>query len=245
MRAPTCVLLDLDGTLVDSAPGVTACVAEALRAVGADVPDAATLRGFVGPPMYDTFRHVVGLDEPVARAALAAYRAAYARSGASAAALYDGVPELLDALTARGLPLGVATSKVEDQAELMTRRFGLGSRLLTVCGVCDEAGRTTKRQVIRECLGRLRASGADVRRPLMVGDRAYDVESAAAEGIPAVHVRWGYGGPGEAARAVASVARPAELIELIELSDDAENHVESGADDHADEPGIRKEDEHA
>ncbi|MFD9392239.1 HAD hydrolase-like protein [Streptomyces sp. NPDC060000] len=232
MKPPTCVLLDLDGTLVDSAPGVTACAAEALRSVGAPVPDAATLRSFVGPPMYDTFRHVVGLDEPVARAALAAYRAAYARDGAAAAAVYDGIPELLDALSARGLPMGIATSKVQDQAELMAHRFGLGSRLLSVCGVCDEAGRTTKRQVIRECVARLRASGADVRRPLMVGDRAYDIESAAAEGIPAVHVRWGYGSPAESAHAVASVVRPAELVEWIELLDNAEN-------------GAEKEDEHA
>ncbi|MFG2279617.1 HAD hydrolase-like protein [Streptomyces asoensis] len=232
MRAPTCVVLDLDGTLVDSAPGVTASAAEALRSVGAAVPDAATLRSFVGPPMHDTFRRVAGLDEAAARAALTAYRAAYARDGATAAALYDGVPELLDALAARGLPMGVATSKVQDQAELMVRRFGLGSRLPTVCGVREEAGRTTKRAVIRECLARLRAGGADVRRPLMVGDRAYDVESAAAEGIPAVHVRWGYGGPAESAHAVASVARPAELVDWIDLLDHAGNGAEM-EDEHA------------
>ncbi|ELP66778.1 HAD hydrolase-like protein [Streptomyces turgidiscabies] len=212
---PTCLLLDLDGTLIDSAPGVTASAAAALRSVGAPVPDGPTLRGFVGPPMYDTFRYVVGLDEPTARAALAAYRTEYARHGASAATVYDGIPELLDALAASGLPMGVATSKVQDQAELMTRRFGLDTRLLTVCGVSDEAGRTTKRQVIRECVTRLRDRGADVRRPLMVGDRTYDVESAAAEGIPAVHVRWGYGGEAESAGAVASVAEPAELIPLL------------------------------
>ncbi|MFJ9564542.1 HAD hydrolase-like protein [Streptomyces fuscichromogenes] len=229
MRRPTCVLLDLDGTLVDSAAGVTASAAEALRSVGAPVPDPPTLRTFVGPPMYDTFRDVVGLPEPAARTALAAYRAAYARTGARAATLYAGIPELLDTLVARGLPLGIATSKVQDQAELMARRFGLDSRLSTVCGVCDEAGRTTKRLVIRECVARLRATGADVSRPLMVGDRAYDIESAAAEGIPAVHVRWGYGGPGESAGALASVTGPAELAELLkstfETSETEDQHA--------------------
>ncbi|MGW1274349.1 HAD hydrolase-like protein [Streptomyces sp. NPDC002491] len=233
MRAPTCVLFDLDGTLVDSAPGVTASAAEALRSVGAPVPDAATLRSFVGPPMHDTFRRVVGLDEPAARAALTAYRAAYARDGASAAALYDGVPELLDALVARGLPMGVATSKVQDQAELTAHRFGLGSRLLAVCGLREEEGRTTKREVIRECVARLRAGGADVSRPLMVGDRSYDVESAAAEGIPTVHVRWGYGGPAESAHAVASVARPSELVDWIDLLDKNAGYGAELEDEHA------------
>ncbi|MET8975614.1 HAD hydrolase-like protein [Streptomyces sp. NPDC004539] len=214
MRA-TCLLLDLDGTLLDSAPGVTASAAEALRAVGAEVPDAAVLHGFVGPPMYDTFREAVGLDEPTARTALSVYRAAYAREGTYAATPYAGVPEMLDELAAAGLPMGVATSKVEDQAQSMARRFGLDTRLLTVCGVSDAAGRTSKRLVIRECLARLRQRGADVTRPLMVGDRAYDVESAAAEEIPAVHVRWGYGGPAEGAGAVASVAAPADLVRLL------------------------------
>lgn len=220
MKPPTCLLLDLDGTLLDSAPGVIAGAARALRSVGAPVPDATALRAFVGPPMYDSFRHVVGLDEPTARAALVAYRAEYARHGASAAAPYDGIRELLDALARRGLPMGVATSKVEDQAELMTRRFGLAPRLMAVCGVSDAAGRTTKRQVIRACLARLRARGADVRRPLMVGDRAYDIESAAAEGIPAVHVRWGYGGPAESAGGVASVTAPAQLTDLLDTADE-------------------------
>ncbi|MFI1709920.1 HAD hydrolase-like protein [Streptomyces griseoruber] len=216
MKPPTCLLLDLDGTLLDSAPGVIASAAHALRSVGAPVPDASALRALVGPPMYDSFRNVVGLDEPTARAALTAYRAEYARNGASAATPYAGIPDLLDALARRGLPMGVATSKVEDQAELMTRRFGLAPRLQAVCGVSEAAGRTTKRRVIRECLARLRARGADVRRPLMVGDRAYDIESAAAEGIPAVHVRWGYGGPAESAGAVASVTVPAHLIDLLD-----------------------------
>lgn len=65
----------------------------------------------------------------------------------------------------------------------------------------------------------------------MVGDRAYDIESAAAEGIPAVHVRWGYGGPAESAGAVACVAEPAELAQLVDLL----HHTETAEteDEHA------------
>ncbi|AXG81868.1 HAD hydrolase-like protein [Streptomyces paludis] len=212
---PTCVLLDLDGTLVDSAPGITASAAAALRGVGAAVPAPAVLRGFVGPPMYESFRRTLGLDEETALRALTAYRERYAAAGALDSALYDGVPEMLDALSAAGLPLAVATSKVEDQAVRITRHYGLDTRLVTVCGISDAAGRTTKRQVIRECVARLRAHGADVGAPLMVGDRSYDMESAAAEGVPAVHVRWGYGDASESAGAVASVSGPAELIHLL------------------------------
>ncbi|TDD32241.1 HAD hydrolase-like protein, partial [Saccharopolyspora elongata] len=95
---PTCLLLDLDGTLVDSAPGITISVVAALQAVGADIPEAAVLRTFIGPPMYESFRNVLGLDEPTARRALQVYRADYAENGALDSRPYEGIPELLDKL---------------------------------------------------------------------------------------------------------------------------------------------------
>ncbi|MDQ0632760.1 phosphoglycolate phosphatase-like HAD superfamily hydrolase [Arthrobacter pascens] len=54
----SCILFDMDGTLLDSAPGVTASAAAALAAVGAPVPSMKKLRRFVGPPMIESFRKV-------------------------------------------------------------------------------------------------------------------------------------------------------------------------------------------
>ncbi|WP_063647546.1 MULTISPECIES: HAD hydrolase-like protein [Streptomyces] len=211
---PTCLLLDLDGTLVDSAPGVLASIHAALREVGTPAPGPDRLRTFVGPPMYESFRHRLGLDEPTALRALAAYRAHYAAHGALDSALYDGVAGALKALAAAGLPMGVATSKVEDQARRVVAHYGLDPWFEAVCGIDDRTGRTTKRQVIRECLARLARRGIDVSAPLMVGDRSYDITSAAAEGIPAVHVLWGYGDRAESAGAVATLAEPEHLTAL-------------------------------
>jgi phosphoglycolate phosphatase len=211
----SCLLLDLDGTLVDSAPGIAASAAAALRAVGAAVPGDAVLRGFVGPPMYETFRHVLRLDESTAKHALAVYRRFYAEHGALDSRTYEGVPVLLASLTATGLPMAVATSKVEDQAQRIVRHYGLDSYFETVCGTSDEAGRGTKAEVIRECLARLRARGVDTSHPLMVGDRGYDIESAAGEGIPGIRVLWGYGDEAESAGAVATAGSPEELAKLL------------------------------
>jgi phosphoglycolate phosphatase len=85
-------VLDLDGTLVDSAAGATASVVTALMAVGAPIPDTDSLFSFVGPPMYQTFREVVGLDELTAQRALRLYRADYAERGAVHSRVYDGFP---------------------------------------------------------------------------------------------------------------------------------------------------------
>ncbi|HEY7509707.1 MAG TPA: HAD hydrolase-like protein [Vicinamibacteria bacterium] len=57
------ILFDLDGTLTDSAPGITRCIQHALRHLGRDVPPDAALRACVGPPLTDTFARLTA-DEP-------------------------------------------------------------------------------------------------------------------------------------------------------------------------------------
>lgn len=212
---PTCLLLDLDGTLVDSASGIAASVTTALTRIGVPAPGPDALRDFVGPPMYQSFREVIGLDEVTAQRALRLYRADYADRGVQDSTVYDGVPAVLEELAAAGVPMAVATSKVEDQAIRITHHHGLARHLLTVCGTSDAAARTTKRQVIRECLRRLRAAGVDTARPLMVGDRGYDVLSAAAEGIPAIRVLWGYGSAAESGQALTTADSPRALATLL------------------------------
>ncbi|OMI35583.1 hydrolase [Streptomyces sparsogenes DSM 40356] len=200
---------------MDSASGITASVTAALTRIGVPVPDADTLRSFVGPPMYQSFREVIGLDEVTAQRALQLYRTDYADRGILDGKVYDGVPGLLKQLAAAGMPMAVATSKVEDQAVRITEHHGLARHLRTVCGTSDAAARTGKREVIRECLRRLRTAGVDTARPLMVGDRGYDVLSAAAEGIPAIRVLWGYGTSAESARALATADSPGALAHLL------------------------------
>ena len=218
---PTCLLLDLDGTLVDSAPGITASVTAALTEIDVPVPAADVLRSFVGPPMRQTFRELVGLDELTAELALRLYRRYYAEIGALDSSVYDGVPDLLEALSAAGWPMAVATSKVEDQADRVVEHYGLAAHMVTVCGTSDAEGRTSKREVIRECLRRMHERGVDVSRPLMVGDRGYDVLSAAAEGVPAIRVLWGYGTPDESAEAVATAESPQALARLLLCSNES------------------------
>jgi phosphoglycolate phosphatase len=105
----SCILFDMDGTLLDSAPGVTASAAAALAAVGAPVPSMDKLRRFVGPPMIESFRKVSQLDDKTAQRALQCYRQEYADHGAEASSPYDGIVELLEQLHSAGMPMAVAT----------------------------------------------------------------------------------------------------------------------------------------
>ena len=57
----TCILFDLDGTIADSAPGITASLGYMFEELGLEVPSAEELREWVGPPILDSFRDRAGM----------------------------------------------------------------------------------------------------------------------------------------------------------------------------------------
>lgn len=211
----TCVLFDMDGTLLDSAPGVTASAASALHAVGVPVPPETDLLRLVGPPMLESLRKYLGHDEAAAQRALKHYRQAYADAGAQQSVPYAGIPEMLEYLHLAGVPMAVATSKAEDQAVRMARRFGMDHYFTAICGASDQDGRWSKAEVIAVVLERMRYANVDASNPVMVGDRSFDVEGASGHRIPAIFASWGYGGAGEEAGAAAVAASPAAVLAAV------------------------------
>ena len=104
------VLFDLDGTLTDSEPGIVHSVRYALRSFGMEA-EPATLRSFIGPPLYDSFRGTMGMSDADAKRAVDTYRVYFRDKGIFENAPYPGVPEMLEALRAAGRRLIVATSR--------------------------------------------------------------------------------------------------------------------------------------
>ena len=190
MRAehPQLVLFDLDGTLTDSAQGIVASFRHALTEIGAQIPDGDLVGRIVGPPMRHTL-HTMGLGEQ-ADAAMAAYRADYTTRGWSMNSVFDGIEPLLIDLQSRGVRLAVATSKAEPTARRILEHFGLDGYFEVIAGASPDGTRAEKADVVAHALRQLQPLPE---RVLMVGDRRHDVEGAAAHGIDAVVVGWGYG----------------------------------------------------
>lgn len=211
------ILFDLDGTIVDSAPGITSTLAYMFRRLGHPVPPPAELVAWVGPPMLDSMRDLGGFDAEESQRALAIYRERYLARGVYDATVYPGVPDVLRAIAAAGIPLSLATSKPETPATLVLRHYELDVYFDELTGASDDERRSAKADVVDEALRRLRARGMDVSAPLMVGDRHHDIEGAAVHGVPTVYVTWGYGSIDEQAGAVAVVDTAAELLEVLGL----------------------------
>ncbi len=209
------VLFDLDGTLTDSAPGITRSVAYALEKMGAEpLPPEGLLR-FIGPPLKQSFRRYCGFDDARCEEAVRCYREYFTAGGMFENAVYPGVPEALAELRSAGLRLAVATSKPELYSRQITGRFGLTAYFEGVFGAAMDETRTDKAEVVRYALASLGASPAEA---LMVGDREHDVLGAKQAGLPCVGVLWGYGSREELTKAGAEALAetPEALAELIE-----------------------------
>ena len=182
------IFFDLDGTLTDSGEGIINCAAFALEKLGVSVPDHATMRQFVGPPLRDTF---VKFGVPAERAeeAVSLYRSRYLPIGKFENHPYPGIRELLEKLKSEGNRLYVATSKPEELSIDILTRFDLAKYFERICGATLDGSRDEKDKVIAYLLTQIDSS-TDT---LMVGDTAFDVLGAAAHGIPTIGVSWGYG----------------------------------------------------
>jgi phosphoglycolate phosphatase len=207
------VLFDLDGTLVDSTPGIVASVRHAARELGLPEPSVEQLRAMIGPPLQDGFALVLRVPiEDVSRA-VAAYRAHYSAGALLDVTVHEGIPELLDALTAAGATLAVTTSKPEPFAVRVLEHTGLLPAFASVHGATLDGVVRHKDQVVAAAL----AAHPDCRDAVLVGDRSHDVLGAAAHGLPCIGAGWGPAEDGEleSAGAAVVVATPADVLPAL------------------------------
>ena len=187
------LLFDIDGTLIDSAPGILRSVQYSLEKMGRPVPEESALTCFIGPPLVDSYQKYSGMTEPEAHRATALYRERYNTIGVYEAEPYAGIPALLSDLKDAGYTLCVATSKPESLARRFLAIHGIAEPFEFICGAVDGL-REHKPEILAHLLPQLPAGGADT---LMIGDRRYDIEGAKRFGRPSVGVRYGFSDPGE------------------------------------------------
>jgi phosphoglycolate phosphatase len=203
------VLFDLDGTLVDSVPGIWASIRVAVAELGLPEPTPEQLRSMVGPPLQEGFAAAFGIGGDDVDRAVLAYRAHYSAGAMFEATVYPGIVDLLAGLRADGVRLAVATSKPEDFAVEILAHVGLVGQFAGVHGATWDGTVRHKEQVVAAAL----AAHPEGEHPVLVGDRAQDVRGARVHGLPCIGAGWGPAPSGElvAAGAAVVVATPAEV----------------------------------
>ena len=189
------IFFDLDGTLVDSVPDLTAAVNVMLRQLGLPTREEAQVRTWVGNGM-DNLLHraltndMAGQAEPELFArAKPLYKAAYADHISVYSELYPGVREGLAELRDAGFPMACVTNKLVEFALPLLKQLGIDHFFATVVGgECIPRPKPAPDALLL-CAERLEVP---VDRGLMVGDSLNDVGAARNAGCSVVCVPYGY-----------------------------------------------------
>jgi phosphoglycolate phosphatase len=185
------VLLDLDGTLIDSQPGISASCLAALRALGHEPDEALDIRRFIGPPLEDVMHVLLQRygDDRVGEA-VAAYRRHYGETGFLGSEPYPGIAGALEEMRAAGLRIYLATSKRETFARRILGHLGFAAYFDGIHGSVPGGGLDHKPELLAHVLSQQDLLTA---HSVMVGDRRHDVSGAHAVCMRALGVLWGYG----------------------------------------------------
>jgi phosphoglycolate phosphatase len=218
------VLLDLDGTLLDTAPDLLEAANGMLRDLGQPQIDEATVRAYVGRGIANLVKRLLAgrLDaaddqEPPPAEAMANFRQHYAVSNGCHTKLFPGVREGLEALRARGLPLACVTNKAEVFTLPLLERMGLaGFFQVVVSGDTLPRAKPDPMQLVWVC-GRFDLKPKDM---LFIGDSVNDVKAARAAGCPVFVVPYGYN-EGRGVRGLDSDAIVASIEEAAVLISNA------------------------
>lgn len=206
------VVFDLDGTLTDSQAGIIRSVAYALEKLGKPQLDAEKMRKFLGPPLTQSFALHAGMTAEETIQATNLYRERYTSIGWRENQVYPGVRRVLQALKNQGAYLAVATGKLRKASVEILRYFDLERYFDDIQGPGEDEYHITKQELISRVLkGR--------RDAVMIGDRDSDLLGAAAYGIDAIGVLYGYGSRDEITQAAptALVAHTDALYAALEL----------------------------
>ncbi len=187
----THLFFDLDGTVIDSSPGITKSVVYALQKLGLTPPPEKELLCFIGPPLEYGFMTFCGLDRDTAKKAVSLYRENYRAGAMLDCRVYDGIEHLLKKATEAGLCCVLATCKPHIYANAILEHHGLAHYFSFVSGPELDGTRGEKHQVIEHAMERLGI--AERSKVLMLGDRKNDADGARLCSIDCAGVLWGFG----------------------------------------------------
>lgn len=210
MPRPQTIIFDLDGTLIDSAPGILAAFASVLGSRGI-APQVPLNSGLIGPPLAETFMRLTGIDDVDALAGLIEdFKPSYDAAGVAATLAYPGIDALLADLQGAGKVLYIATNKRLRPTGRIVERLGWAPRFRAVHAIDMYPVRLpNKAALLSRLLHEHALAPTDC---LYVGDKREDGEAAGAHGMPFIGVDWGYNdaawpGGWETAASPAALAR--------------------------------------
>jgi phosphoglycolate phosphatase len=191
--AAPAVLIDLDGTLIDTLPDIHAALGVMCRGLALAAPPIETVRGWIGKGSLKLVESVLNnqaIASPVApHQALAAYLNAYDEINGRYAKVYPGVVEGLERFRHHGIQAACVTNKPHRLAENLLETCKLRAHLAAVMGGDEHVALKPAPDLL---IAMARTLGADLDKTLMLGDSENDLAAARAAGCSCLLVDYGY-----------------------------------------------------
>jgi phosphoglycolate phosphatase len=178
------LVFDWDGTLIDSAPTIVACIQSACRDLGLPIPDDARASHVIGLGLQDALAHAIpGLPAAEYGRVVERYRHHFLLRDPQMT-LFDGTREMLHDLSEAGHTLAIATGK--SRAGLARALDSAGLTPVFAAWRCaDQCASKPAPDMLRELMDELDVAAE---RTLMIGDTVHDLQMAANAGVAAVAV---------------------------------------------------------
>jgi len=192
---PDFILIDLDGTLVDSVPDLAYCVDEMMKQIGMPTRGEDAVRDWVGNGVERlTERALINAvdgkpDPELMKKAYPIFLALYAENNAKRSCVYDGVIEGLEWMLAQGYRLGCVTNKAEAFTLPLLKDKGLFDYFEVIVSgdTCEK-----KKPDPMPLLHAANLMGVSPENALMLGDSKSDVNAARAAGFHIFCLTYGY-----------------------------------------------------
>ena len=185
-------IFDLDGTLLDTLGDLAASTNYALRTHGMPEHSMDDVRSFVGHGVRKLMERAIpqGADNPDFEATFATFRQHYMQHSLDTTKPYEGIPETLAALKAKGCRLAVVSNKMMAATQELCQHF-FPDTIEVAIGEHETEG-IRKKPAPDTVFAALEQLGLGKEGAVYVGDSDVDIQTAKNAGLPCISVLWGF-----------------------------------------------------
>lgn len=214
------ILFDLDGTITDSANGITNAVKYGIKKMS-DIypelnivlPEDDILRKFIGPPLDISFKKYIYDNQDKAMEFIKYYREDYnGNDGLFNCTLYDGIYDLIKTLYNNNFNTYLATAKPLESAVRIIKHFDLDKYFTNMYGAIFGGAIKNKLDVLKEASLK---ENFNKNETIMIGDRIDDIEASKNMGFDSIAVKYGFGNDEEFRDATYTVNNTKEILDII------------------------------